>query len=163
MLFSQEQKSEYFEWEHPGCQKSDFCLYYLLLIVNRAWRAFIVSLSLYSLDITGGENPEFLMSKTLHMQGEILDGLQRVSQYFTRMEGFWAKEHETEMTYARKLEMYATSSILSFDWLALFLMCFQTMYTDEWTSKGIPATTQWDGLCRATLICGFVQTMQGSQ
>lgn len=25
------------------------------------------------------------------------------------------------------------------DWLALFQMCVQTMYTDEWPSKGIPA------------------------
>lgn len=47
------------------------------------------------------------------------------------------------------------------DWLALFQMCVQTMYTDEWPSKGIPAAAQWNGLCRANLICGFAQTIQG--
>lgn len=47
------------------------------------------------------------------------------------------------------------------DWLALFRMCVQTMYTDEWPSKGIPAAAQWNGLCGANLICGFVQTILG--
>lgn len=47
------------------------------------------------------------------------------------------------------------------DWLALFQMCVQTMYTDKWPSKGIPAAAQWNGLCRTNLICGFAETMQG--
>lgn len=47
------------------------------------------------------------------------------------------------------------------DWLALSQMCVQTMYTDEWPSKGIPAAAQWNGLCRANLICGFARTIPG--
>lgn len=47
------------------------------------------------------------------------------------------------------------------DWLALFQMCFQTMYTDEWPNRGIPSAAQWNDLCGANVICGFAQTILG--
>lgn len=47
------------------------------------------------------------------------------------------------------------------DWLALFQMYVQTMYTDEWPSRGIPAAAQWNGLCGANLICGYGRTIPG--
>lgn len=59
------------------------------------------------------------------MQGEILDGSQlqtcNVPTACIRTNNSVApKEHETEMTYAAKLEMYVTSSILSLTGLLCF-------------------------------------------
>lgn len=71
------------------------------------------------------------------------------------------REHGAENDICRKTWNVCNFLNIILDWLALFQMCVQTMYTDEWPSKGIPAAAQWNCLCRANLICGFVQTILG--
>lgn len=101
--------------------------------------------------------------KTLHMQGEILDRSQLQSR---NVPAAWICTDNSSAKRARNRNDICckTWNVCNFlniilDWLALFQMCVQTMYTDEWPSKGIPAAAQWNGLCRANLICGFAQTI----
>lgn len=73
-----------------------------------------------------------------------------------------AKEHDTEMTYAAKLEMYVvTSSILSLTGL----LCFKCV-SKPCTQMNDPAKEfllQLNEMAYAgeNLICGFVQTIPG--
>lgn len=103
--------------------------------------------------------------KTLHMQGDILASLQLQSH---NVPTAWicTDNSNAKRAWNRNDMCCKTWNVSNFlniilDWLALFQMCVQTMYTDKWPSKGIPAAAQWNGLCRPNLICGFVQTMQG--
>lgn len=103
--------------------------------------------------------------KTLHMQGEILDSSQLQSH---NVPAAWICTDDCGAKRARNrndicCETWNVCNFLNIilDWLALFQMCVQTMYTDEWPSKGIPAAAQWNGLCGANLICGFAETIPG--
>lgn len=103
--------------------------------------------------------------KTLHVRGEILDRSQLKSW---RIPAAWICTDDSNAKGARNRNDICceTRNVCNFlniilDWLALFQMCVQTMYTDEWPRKGIPAAAQWNGLCRPNLICGFAQTIRG--
>lgn len=103
--------------------------------------------------------------KTLHMQGEILDSSQ-LQSHSVPAAGICTDNSSAKRARSRNDICCKTWNVCNFlniilDWLALFQMCVQTMYTDEWPSKGIPAAAQWNGLCGANLICGFVQTILG--
>lgn len=103
--------------------------------------------------------------KTLHMQGEILDRSQ-LQLCSVPVAWICTNRSNAKRAWNRNDICCKTWNVCSFlniilDWLALFQMCVQTMYTDRWPSKGIPAAAQWNGLCRANLICGFAQTIQG--
>ncbi len=102
--------------------------------------------------------------KTLHMQGEILDGSQLHSNnvptaWICTNNSVAPKEHKAKNDIRCKTWNICNFLNIILDWLALFQVCVQTMYTDEWPSKGIPAAAQWNGLCGANLICGFAQTI----
>lgn len=96
----------------------------------------------------------------------MLDGLQLHNAMFPVQESASItpvpREHKwTEMTYASKLEMCVTSSILSLT----ALLCFKCV-SKPCTQMNDPAKeflheAQWNGLCRANLICGFAQTILG--
>lgn len=114
-------------------------LYYSLLLVCCRYRALLVCLCFYSVDIPDGENPEFLIKcKTLHMQGEILEGFceRQALQCPPLQEGALTtpvpeRRQWTEVTYVAKLENVCNFLNIILDWPALFRMCVHTMYTDE--------------------------------
>lgn len=111
-----------------------FPLYSSLLLVFWGEKALLVCLFFYSVDIPDGENPEFLIKcKALHIQGDILDGwqLQPVQCPVPKA------ENRDDICRSSGNVCYFLNIIL--DWLALFQMYVQTMYTEEQPSKGIPA------------------------
>lgn len=72
------------------------------------------------------------------------------------------KEHKwTEMTYAAKLEMCVTSSILSLTGLLCFKCVSKPCTQMNDPAKEFLHAAQWNGLCGANLICGFAQTILG--
>lgn len=100
------------------------------------------------------------------MQGEILDGLQLVSQYLPCcMDLNWT--HQCQKSMKQRWHM-----LQNLKWMLLpqyypltGLLCLKCVFKPctqmNEPAKRIPSRTQWNGLCRTNLICGFVQTMQG--
>lgn len=129
-------------------------LYYSLSLVCCRYRALLVCLFFYSVDIPDGENPEFLIKcKTLHMQGEILEGLQATGVAMSPLqEGALTtpapdESQWTEVTYVAKLEMCVTSSILSLTALLCFVCVSKPCTQMNDPAKEFLHAAQSNGLC----------------
>lgn len=143
-------------------------LYYSLLLVCCRYRALLVCLFFYSVDIPDGENPEFLIKcKTLHMQGEILGGLASDRRCNVPAAG---RRSDNSSAWRASMDRGdicgKTWNVCNFlniilDWPALFRMCVQTMYTDEWPSKGIPPCCSVKWPVQAKLNTRFCQDNVG--
>lgn len=139
----------------------------LLFIVNcLSWIESSLSFPLFLFSWHSGENPEFLMKcKTWHLHGDILERSQLQSWSFPAAlictDNWNAERPPNSDDICCKTRNVCNFLNIILDWPALFQMCVQTMYTDEWPREGIPAPAQWNGLCRPNWICGPVQTIQG--